>query len=313
MSSITLSKLVQVPLRDVWKHEAQHFTQWLAMPENLEYLNDAIGLDLANVQTEVGVGPFFVDILAEDEGGESFRRIIVENQLEPTNHDHLGKIITYAAGLQAEVVVWIVEKARQEHEQAINWLNEHTDADTNFFLIQVEAWRIGNSDPAPRFNIIARPNDWAKAVKETAGGRKRSELNLQQQAFFERLMEYGEVHAKSIKSWQKPRPQHWYTIRIGSSQAQISAVLNSTAKYVGVEFYIRNNKGLFSKLHGQKFQIENELGYPLDWQELPNKKASRIIVIKAGDFQDESQTDELIRWAVETINQFALVFPKYLK
>lgn len=114
MSEIQLSKLVQVPRREVWKHEALDFTHWLALPENIEYLSEAIGIELVDIQTEVGVGQFQVDILATDEND---RRVIIENQLEPTDHDHLGKIITYAAGLQADVVVWIVERAREEHEQ----------------------------------------------------------------------------------------------------------------------------------------------------------------------------------------------------
>ena len=309
MSSLQLGKLSRVPLREVWKHEALHFTQWLALPENIELLSETIGMDLVNIQTEVGVGKFFVDILAEDENGH---RVIIENQLEPTNHDHLGKIITYAAGLQSQAMVWIVEQAREEHEQAINWLNEHTDQETNFFLLQLEAWKIGDSPPAPRFNIIAKPNDWAKVVKQSAAGTALSEVKLQQQAFFERVREYGEKHAKAIKSWQKPQPQHWYDISMGSSQAHIVAIVNSQRKQVSVELYISNNKDLFARLLAKKDVIEGNLGQTLDWRELPGKKASRIIVAHDGDFLDEKQADGLVTWLVETANNFARVFPKHL-
>lgn len=306
---IELSKLVQIPLRDVWKHEALDFTQWLALPENIENLSEVIGVDIINTQTEVGVGQFHVDILAEDESG---RKIVIENQLEPTNHDHLGKIITYASGLQAEVIVWIVERAREEHEQAVNWLNENTTENANFFLLQIEAWKIGDSKPAPRFNIVAKPNDWAKTVKQSASGNSISDLKLHQQAFFERMIEYGKESAKYVKSWHAPRPQHWQNIRVGSSQAHLSATLNSKEQQVAMELYIPDNKELFHKLYAKKDDIEAKLGFTLDWQELPERKASRIIVTHDGDFLDESDSKELIKWLVETADSFTRVFPKYL-
>lgn len=306
---IELSKLVQTPLREVWKHEALDFTQWLALPTNIELLSDTIGVNIIETQTEVGVGQFHVDILAEDEHG---RKIVIENQLEPTNHDHLGKIITYASGLQAEVIVWIVERAREEHEQAINWLNENTTEDANFFLLQIEAWKIGDSRPAPRFNIVAKPNDWAKTVKQSATGNTVSDLKLKQQDFFEILRKYGEDNAKVVRSWRKTQPQHWYDISIGISQAHLSATINSRDLLVGMEVYIPNNKDLFHKLLSNKDSIESQLEMQLDWQELPDKKASRIIATKQGNFLDENEAQGLIRWLVETADGFSRVFPSYL-
>ncbi|WP_081279654.1 DUF4268 domain-containing protein [Mycolicibacterium fortuitum] len=308
-SVIQLSKLVQVPLRDVWKHEALDFTQWLALPENIELLSEVIGIEIVDTQSEVGVGQFFVDILATDENG---RRIVIENQLAPTDHDHLGKVITYAAGLQADVVVWVVERAREEHEQAVNWLNENTTEHANFFLLQIEAWKIGGSLPAPRFNIVAKPNDWAKAVKQTAVAGSVSELKLLQQAFFERVREHGEAHAKYIKSWAKPSPQHWYDVAIGTSQAHLDLTVNSIQKRVGVGLYITNSKELYSKLDDLRDEIEGQLGLALDWQELPDKKASRITMSRVGDFTDAVQVDDIIAWMVTNADAFARVFPKYL-
>lgn len=305
---IELSKLVQIPLREVWKHEALDFTQWLALPANTELLSDTIGVNITETQTEVGVGQFHVDILAEDEHG---RKIVIENQLEPTNHDHLGKIITYASGLNAEVIIWIVERAREEHEQAINWLNDNTTEDANFFLLQVEAWKIGDSLPAPRFNIIAKPNDWAKTIKQSASGNTISELKLQQQAFFDKVVEYGKDHAPHIKSWQNSQPQHWHDIRIGSSKAHISLTVNSRERRVGAEIWIGNDKELFHKLLSKRDSIESKLGYELNWQELPSKKASRIIVTRQGDFLKESESENLVQWLVQTADEFSRVFPKY--
>lgn len=305
-----LSRLTKLPLRTIWKHEALDFTQWLALPENLELLAETIGVDLMNAQTEVGVGQFNVDILAEDENGH---KVVIENQLENTDHDHLGKLITYASGLQAEVCVWVVARARQEHEQAINWLNENTTEGANFFLIEVEAWKIGDSLPAPRFNIVAKPNDWAKTIKQqSGGGNKVTDLKLQQQAFWEKLREYGEQNGKLVRNWRKALPQHWYNIGIGSTRAKLAAKVNTQESYVGLELYIYQDTELFYELQAKKSEIENKLGYKLDWQELPERKASRVIVTKAGNFQDESEQDELIAWLVAKADEFTKVFKKLL-
>lgn len=311
MSDIQLSKLVKVPLRKVWKHEALDFTQWLALPENLETLGEVLDIVLVDAKTEGGVGKYYVDIVATDEND---RTVVIENQLESTNHDHLGKIITYAAGVDAEVVVWIVERAREEHEQAITWLNENTTNKRNFFLLQLEAWKIGDSLPAPRFNVIAKPNDWAKLVKQNAASDNTvSDLKLQQQQFFEKVRDYGEAHAKHIKRWQTPRPQIWYNVAIGSSQAHIALQVRSVGiQEVTVQIYINDNKELYTKLHGQKAQIEAALGFNLDWKELPDKKASRIIASHPGDILDPQQSQDLVVWMVKTADRFAQVFPKFL-
>ncbi len=154
-------------LRTIWPHEARDFSKWLAKEENLSLLSDEIGIDIVLEELESAVGDFSVDLYAREEG--SPRRIIIENQLEDTNHDHLGKIITYASGKGAEVIVWIVKHARDEHRQAIEWLNQHTDENIGFFLVEIELWKINDSVPAPKFNVVERPNDWAKTVKAAGG------------------------------------------------------------------------------------------------------------------------------------------------
>ncbi|HKR81979.1 MAG TPA: DUF4268 domain-containing protein [Candidatus Saccharimonadales bacterium] len=304
-----LARLTKLPLRTIWKHEAIHFTQWLALPENLELLSETIGIDLINAQTEVGVGQFNVDILAEDESGH---KVVIENQLENTDHDHLGKLITYASGLQAEICIWVVARARQEHEQAINWLNENTTEGANFFLIEVEAWKIGDSLPAPRFNIVAKPNDWAKTVKQSAGTNKITDLKLQQQAFWEQLREYGDQHGKLVRNWRKALPQHWYNIGVGSARAKLSATVNTRDSVVGMELYIYREKELFHELLAKRSDIEAKLGHKLDWQELPERKACRIIVTRPGDFSDKTEQMELIQWLVREADEFTRVFKKLL-
>jgi hypothetical protein len=306
---VKIGKFTKVALREIWKHEALDFTQWLALDENLELLSEELGIGLINAQTEVRVGQFAVDILAED---DNEHKVIIENQLESTNHDHLGKVVTYAAGLQAETIIWIVAKAREEHQLAMNWLNENTDEKVNCFLIELEAWKIDNSDPAPRFNVVVKPNNWAKTVRQSIQGGGFSEVKLQQQAFWEKVKEYGENNAKIVKRWQSPSPQNWYNITIGDSRAHLAGTLNSVAKRIAFELYISDDKELFQKLFSKQEAIESQLGYKLDWQELPNRKASRIIVTKSADFLDESKQDELVQWIVERADEFTKVFKKYL-
>ncbi|MGP5044787.1 DUF4268 domain-containing protein [Glutamicibacter sp. BW77] len=306
----SLGKLEQVPLREVWKHEAFDFTQWLALPENIDQLAEVIlgGGALTVTDTEVNVGSYKADILAVD---SEDRIVVIENQLEQTDHDHLGKILTYGAGKQAEVLVWIVKDAREEHENAVNWLNEHTDDTIHLFLIQIEAWRIGNSAAAPRFNVIAKPNDWLKAVKQNTAAGSVSDLKLQQQAFFEEVRALGEETASHVKSWAKPQPQHWYDVRVGSGKGQVSITVNSLKSYVGVEFYV-NAKETYFELESRKEEIEDALAMTLDWQKLPTKSASRIQITRPGDFRDDTARAELCGWAVSIADSFARVFPKYL-
>ncbi len=163
-----LGKMIKfTDLRSVWPHEANDFTKWLALEENLALLGDTIGIDLELEERESSVGSFSVDIFAKEVGSD--RKVIIENQLEDTNHDHLGKLITYASGKDAEVIVWVVKRARDEHRQAIEWLNQHTDNNLGFFLLEIELWQIGDSEKAPRFNIVEKPNEWTKTMKSIDG------------------------------------------------------------------------------------------------------------------------------------------------
>jgi hypothetical protein len=306
----TLGRLQKVSLREVWRHEALDFTQWLAKPENLEQLGEALGVELYEAETEVSVGRFFVDILATDDSG---RKVVIENQLAATDHDHLGKTITYAAGLGAQVIVWIAETAKEEHQQAVEWLNENTTSDVHIFLVQIEAWRIGESLPAPRFNPIAKPNDWTKDVRQSAASVSQiSEVGVMQREFYEKVREYGVAHAPNIRRWQTPKAQHWYDVSIGTAQAHISLTTNSFDKRVAVEIHIRNNNELFADLYEQRVGIETQLGVALDWRELPERKATRIVVEHSGDIADPEQQAELVQWMVTTADSFSRVFPPFI-
>jgi hypothetical protein len=306
----SLGKLEKVSLREVWAHEARDFTQWLSRADNLEQLGEALGIELYDAETEVSVGRFFVDILATDDSG---RKVVIENQLAATDHDHLGKTITYAAGLGAQVIVWIAETAKEEHQQAVEWLNENTTSDVHIFLVQLEAWRIGESLPAPRFNPIAKPNDWTKEVRQSvASASQVSDVAMLQRQFYESVREYGMNHAPHIKRWQTPKAQHWYDISIGTSRAHISLTTNSFSKRVAVEVHIPNSNKLFADLLEQREVIEAQLGMTLDWRDLPERKATRIVAEHGGDIADPEQQPNLVHWMVTTADSFSRVFPSFI-
>ncbi len=230
-----LGKINRVDLRKVWNHEARHFTNWLA--ENLDILGNELGVNINLIETEASVGKFSVDILAEEE--ISGKKIVIENQLEPTDHEHLGKIITYAAGLDAGFVVWVVREEREEFRRAIDWLNEHTDDEISFFLVRVELWKIDNSLPAPKFEVLSKPNDWAKFVKSSLMG-STSETKIKQKEFWNGFKKYAQEHNTILKLGRTPRPQQWYDISIGfSSLAHIALTINSLDGSLRVELYIK--------------------------------------------------------------------------
>lgn len=267
-----LGKLKKIDLRESWKHEALDFTQWLAKDENLALLSEEIGVDINLIETEANVGSFNVDILAEDSNG---RKIVIENQLESTNHDHLGKIITYASGYNAEIIIWIVKDVRNEHKQAIDWLNEHTDEKINFFAIKLELWQIDGSPYAPKFQIISKPNEWAKIMKAPISSLTERKLKLLD--FWTALNEYLNNKNSEINP-QKPSSDHWNNISVGTSKAHISLTALAKEKKIGCEFYIPDNKELYFYLVEHKEEIEQIFGQELYWQELKGKKASRISI-----------------------------------
>jgi len=305
-----LGKLKKVELREAWRHEASNFTNWLAQEENLALLGDEIGFDIKLLQTEAAVGSFSVDILAEEEN--TGRKIIIENQLEVTNHDHLGKIITYASGYDAQIIVWVVKDAREEHRQAVDWLNEHTDEDIEFYLVQIELWQIENSPYAPKFEIVSKPNDWTKAVRSSTDASELTDTKVKQLEFWTQFKEYSKKRGTRLHL-RKIYPQHWTDISIGSSDAHISLIASPREAMLGIDLYIPDNKGLYQKLFSHKDQIETDLGEKPEWMELQGKKASRLRVSTSSSFDDASKWEDSFEWLLNEAEKFHKVLPKYIK
>ena len=305
-----LGKLKEIDIRKVWAHEQYDFSDWLSKDDNIQQLGDTLNLSLTDVETEKFVGSYRCDIICKDE--ITGKNVLIENQLEPTNHDHLGKIITYASGLEASVIIWIVESAKEEHSSAIEWLNKHTDDDVSFFLIEVHAYTIEGSKPAPYFKIIQQPNDFVKQVKNIT---KNAELNDSQNSRLEFWSKFNEVLERRRKPFNKRKAttDHGYSIAVGSSQCHISIDLVNREHKIRVSMWIPDNKKLFDVFYSNKDAIEKEIGHSISWDKLDDKKAAYAYTFIDGlDFDNQENYDELMDSAINEVLLFRKAFKPYI-
>lgn len=304
-----LGRLKEVNIRELWAHEQYNFSNWLAKDENIELLNETVGLTLTDVDKEVYVGSYRCDLVAVDE--TTGIKIIIENQLDATNHDHLGKIITYASGLDANVVIWIVKEAREEHKSAIEWLNNNMVKEISFFLLEIHAYRIGDSLPAPKFEVIEKPNDFVKSTKNSKG----DELSKTESERLNFWTEFNHVISENGKPFniRKASTDHWYDVALGTSEAHISITLVNKDSNIGVDVYINDNKDLFDDLFAHKEEIESKLGFPMIWERLDDKKASRIKYYISGfSFDRQDNYPELMSEVISKVIVIRDVFKEYL-
>lgn len=294
-------------LRSIWPHEALNFTPWVA--ENVDLLADAVGLDITVDETESSVGDFNVDIYASETGTD--RKIIIENQLEDTDHDHLGKLITYASGKGADVLIWVVKHAREEHKAAVEWLNNHTDDKIGFFLCEIKLFQIGDSQIAPSFTVVERPNDWTKEIRKKASANPTQQQRLEYwQAFNDYA--FSDANFSRIFNKRKPTTDHWMDFSIGSSACHIAVSQIQKRKAVDVELYINDDKELFKSLFAHKDEIEKNMEMELEWKELPERKASRILIEKTVDLDDRATWQEQFDYIMDTCIKMKRAFKRYL-
>ena len=307
---MVLGRLSEVDVRDLWKHEQYDFSEWLSKPENIEYLNDILGLSLVDIQKEVNVGKYRCDLFAKDETSET--RIIIENQLEASNHDHLGKIITYASGLDATIIVWVVKEACEEHRSAIEWLNNHTDEKIGFFLIELHAYKIGDSLPAPKFEVVEEPNGFIKTNK-TASTNSDENKSAAERLEFWTLFNQKIIEKGKPFNVRKASTDHWYDVAIGTSEAHIAINLVNKEHQIVVELYINKSKEMFDLLYKNKYDIESTLDITFDWCRLDGKKASRIKhSIDGLNFDDHSNYDVLMDEVIDKVIKMRKVFKEYI-
>ena len=275
---VNLGQLKEIKdLRKVWPHEALDFTPWLAENDNISLLGDAIGIEMTVDETESSVGSFNVDIFASENGTN--KKIIIENQLEETNHEHLGKLITYASGKTAEIIIWLVRHAREEHKAAIEWLNNHTD--------------------------------WSKEIRHSDNNNPRK------QKIYDYWVAFNDYAFKKTEfskcfNQRKPSKDHWMSFYIGVADCNFSVNQIRSRNELEIELYINGNKTLFKTLYEHKDEIENSAGMTFDWRELPEKKASRIIIARQNDFLDQSKWNEQFDWIMESLIKMKKTFKKFI-
>lgn len=310
MDKVKLGKLQEVDIRKVWPHEQYDFSKWLSAEENIQELGNTLNLSLTDVETEKFVGSYRCDILCRDE--ITGKIVLIVNQLEQTNHDHLVKILTYASGLDASVVVWVVASARDEHASAIEWLNKHTDDSISFFLIEIHAYKIGNSEPAPQFKIIEQPNDFVKTVKHIAQDKSLNESQSCRLEFWTQFNDILEQRGKPFNK-RKATTDHWYSVAVGSSECQISIDLVNKDHKIRVGLWIANNKNMFDAIYAHKGEIESALGFSLFWERLNHKKSSHICKYIDGlDFKNQDNYPKLMNETIDLAVKMRDVLKKYI-
>ncbi len=304
-----LGRLERVDLREIWETEAQDFTPWLAAEENLSVLAVTLGMELELDAQEANVGPFRADILCRNADGGSW--VLIENQLERTDHVHLGQLLTYAAGLHAVTICWVAERFTEEHRATLDWLNEITGAQFQFFGLEVEVWRIGDSDPAPKFNIVSRPNDWSRSV---AAPKEMTPKRRLQKEFWAALMKHLEERGSVVRP-KKPQPENWMYFSVGRSEFWLEATLQSTKKWIGVALFMSGSDAMahYTLLERQRAEIEHDLG-ALEWRALPDKKSSSIRLRRMDtDPLQEKDRPAQLDWMASTLERFDKTFRPRVK
>jgi hypothetical protein len=299
-----LSRLAAVPVRDIWKHEAHDFTLWLL--ENAEVLGEALGMDLELTEAERRVGGFALDLIGTDLATNTV--VIVENQLEQTDHSHLGQLLTYAGGTDPSTIVWCAPAFREEHRAALDWLNEHTDEDTRFFGVEIAAVRIDESRPAPLFRVVAKPNDWTKQVHTERAAVTLSPKSLAYQEFWNELL-------------TRIRAEHpsWTRSTAGSSQSWITLPYGTSSIWYGMAFTIAGprvelyfggpdaaaNLAEFERFIAHKHLLDEQFGSAILYDSLPGKKACRIHIDRlSGDVLERDAHEEFLAWFISTMAKF---------
>ena len=306
-----LGQLASVDVRRLWPHEAGYFTPWLAREENMSKLGVALGLELEAEGTEVAVGPYSADILARDAAGNY---VVVENQLGKTDHDHLGKSLTYAAVLGARSVIWVAPAFTDEHRKALDWLNDNTTDEVSFYGVQVELWSIDSSRPAVRFNAVSRPVEIVRQAIASKTGELSDARRLQLEwwtAFRDAL-----VASKLVGSTQTPRAQYWYDVALGRAGVFLSNTANTYDGRIGVRLYLRGRSGgdsALEQLSSEREAVEREVGCALQWNPNPENRDKVIALYRDVDLTDRQHWEEHIAWMVDTTARFLKTFGARVK
>ncbi|MEI7614374.1 MAG: DUF4268 domain-containing protein [Betaproteobacteria bacterium] len=309
--TLKLGELKNLKLKSVWSHEERDFTPWLAEESHMAALSEAIGMDLQLDRIEVPVGPYWADILAKDASGEY---VVIENQFGKTNHDHLGKLLTYGATLGASAIVWIAEQFTEEHRKTIDWLNERTIDSLSLYAVQLEVLQIDDSPPAIRFNIISQPNQVVRAATAAKASGVPTETQQMQLEFWT-MFQKRLLEKKVIPSAQTARPQYWFDVALGRSNFTLSNILDTYTGRIGVRVYLNNKiaDAALTQLENDKAAIENELGQTLSWNPTPEKRDKIIGLYRKVDLSNREAWPEYCDWLVDYVGKFRKAFMPRIK
>ncbi len=290
----SLGRVKRVPLRDVWPNEATSFTPWLL--QNQDVLSEVLQLDISLEESEARVGRYSLDLLGVN--NEDNSKVIVENQLENTNHGHLGQLLVYAAGMDAKTVVWIASEFRAEHRQALDWLNRVSDRDTHFYGVEVEAVQIGDSLPAPQLSLVVEPNSFSEDMRAEYDDAWMRERGSRYKRFW---TQFFEVMSDDFPEFSSKRPSHRQYVRIPTAWTLCSRVAAFNKNSLRVEIRLGSgdeelNAARWEELVFRKELLEEVFGEELDWNELEGRKASRISFYREASILEEEAWHEYVDW-----------------
>ncbi len=318
MENPPLGRLKRVDPRTVWSTEDRDFTPWLARPENLKVLADTLDLELEPEARERPVGPFRADILCKEVGSDSW--VLIENQLDRTDHRHLGQLLTYAAGLDATTIVWVATPFVDEHRAALDWLNRITDENFQFFGLEIELWQIGESPPAPRFDVVSKPNEWSRSTRKDADTRF-SETQKWQLKYWESFHATLDRLYPALRGNRKPLPANWIGYHpFGRAEFKLHVTVRKMYKQIQSGLIIedkknkRNSEAFFGLLEQEKDDIESEIGVSLNWQKLLNNYRCRIdLPLDDTDPTVEADWPRQHQWLADKLNALHRVFSPRVK
>ena len=311
-----LKQLTPVNLSEVWETEPQHFTPWLAQEENLTLLGETLGMDLELEAQEKNVGGFRADLLCKNTVDNSW--VLIENQLEATDHRHVGQLLTYAAGLDAHTIIWIAKTFRQEYRAMLDWQNRITDERYRFFGVEVKIWQIEDSARAVQFDVVSSPNDWSRGVSRDtrrAASQELSETEQRQMRYWTGLQEYIVEKGSSV-SFPSPRPSRYLDLSIGRTNFGLMIWQTPTRSEIGIwlNIYGENRAAYFRLLEEEQADIHTEMGGELQWIELSGKQRNRICLHKEDtDPQDESNWPQQFEWFTTKLERFHQVFRERIR
>jgi hypothetical protein len=301
-------RLEKVELRDFWNKEDRDFTPWLAKSENIEILSEAIGIELEVQSQEQNVGPFRADILCSDINDKHF--VLIENQLERTDHTHLGQLMTYAAGLDAVTIIWISPRFTEEHRAALDWLNRITDETFKFFGIEIELYKIGDSLAALMFNVVSKPNDWSKEVKKTASNLTLNDAGILRQEYWQAFKTFME-DSKSFLTVGKPSPRLYSDFSIGRSGFTLVANIKGRENLIRIILWMagKNHKENFDKLYSNCFEHSvSEFGNEINWYRNDNNNSSQVFISFQADFREREDWTNQFQWLKANLEGFSNFF-----